>query len=196
MKQTLLIILFLNVLVSGYSQEITLLYKGGGSGGWNDSLNWIQSNTPTGQTPIQRAPTELDDVIFSSSQSGLSVVNISFDSAYSIEVGGSASATYRCKSLHVSNTELALSGHNFESPFFLDVYTTNGGFVFIDSGSNFRYGHFQLHGGNPAITDLEIVNSTFGSLFSHNDWSDIGLDINGKARLLNSTVGGLILGFG
>ena len=51
MKQTLLIILCLNVFGNVHSQGITLLFKGGGSGGWNDPVNWIQINTPVGQTP-------------------------------------------------------------------------------------------------------------------------------------------------
>ena len=122
-------------------------------------MNWIQNNTPVGQTPIQRAPTELDDVVFSSSQSGISSVAFNFDnSSDSIDVGGSSSTGYRCKSMRVSNTELSIQISPFNYSLILNVYTINGGFVLIDSGSNFRYGHFLLHGGNPAITDLEIVN--------------------------------------
>src|SRR5206468_8348027 len=33
-------------------------------------------------------------------------------------------------------------------------------------------------------------NSTFGSLFSHNDWSDIGLQPGSSARFIGSTLGG------
>jgi hypothetical protein len=191
MKQTLLITLCLIAIGNAWSQGITLLYKGGTFGGWDDPANWIQINTPVGQTPIQRAPTELDDVVFSSSQSGLSSVNIGFpNSSDSIKVGGSTIAGHRCRSIHVSNTDLSLSENDNISTLKLDVYTTNGGFVLIDSGSNFRYGHFELHGGSAELNDMEIINSTFGSLFSHNNWSTIALDSTGKARFVGSTLGG------
>src|ERR1019366_103083 len=191
MKQTLIITLCLIAIGNAYSQGITLLYKGGTFGGWDDPANWIQINTPVGQTPIQRAPTELDDVVFSSSQSGLSSVNIGFpNSSDSIKVGGSTTAGHRCRSIHVSNTDLSLSENDNISTLKLDVYTTNGGFVLIDSGSNFRYGHLELHGGSAELNDMEIINSTFGSLFSHNNWSTIALDSTGKARFVGSTLGG------
>ena len=53
MKLTLLIIISFNVFLNAHSQGITLLYKGGGSGGWNDSLNWIQINTPRVKLPFK-----------------------------------------------------------------------------------------------------------------------------------------------
>ena len=92
--------------------------------------------------------------------------------------------------MHVSNTDLSLEIGSLMDILVLDVYTTNGGFILIDSGSNFRYGHVLLHGGNPEINDMEVVNSTFGSLFSHNNWSEIHLDSDGKARFVGSTLGG------
>src|SRR5436853_1519822 len=98
MKLAFIIILSLNFFANTYSQGITLLYKGGGLG-WNDPVNWIQINTAIGHTPIQRAPTELDDVVFSSSQSGLSSVTISFENSLdSLEVGSGSSTNYECRS--------------------------------------------------------------------------------------------------
>lgn len=193
MKQIFLVILCLQVTCNAHSQGITLLYKGGGNANWNDPANWIQTNTPVGQTPIQRAPTELDDVVISSSQSGILAPNFGFSD--SLVVGGNSTTGNRCKSMHVSSTDFGgaavSSGGN---PALINVYTTNGGFVLIDSGSNFRFGRFQLYGGNPAITDLEITNSTFGSLFSHADWSSIELSPNGKVKLSNTIYGGYRFG--
>jgi hypothetical protein len=197
MKQILLLILFFSVFTNSQSQGIELLYKGGGTSYWNDPVNWIQINTPSGQTPIQRIPTELDDVVFNSSLSGLTTVLMylgnqsSFDS---IEVGGSSVSGYRCKSIHVSNTNLSLGDGTTPNVIQFNIYTANGGYVLIDSGSNFHYGHFQLHGGNSQVKDLEIVHSIFGSLFSQNDWSTVELFTNGKARFLGSTLGGYFFG--
>jgi len=130
MKQTLLITLCLIFFANAHSQGITLLFKGGGSGGWNDPVNWIQIDIPVGQVPIQRAPTELDDVVISNSLSGLSRADFSFDSA--LNVGGGSSTGYSCRSMHVSNTLLS-----FDNPRIVDgantinVYTSIGGFVLL-----------------------------------------------------------------
>ncbi len=194
MKQTLLLILSLNVSCFADCQGVTLLYKGGGLEKWNDVTNWIQINTPAGQTPIQRIPTEQDDVLFSSSQSKLSSVSIGFENfSDTIEVGGNATTGYRCKSMRVSNTDLSLHENDNVSTVVINVYTTNGGFMLIDSGSNFHFGHVVLHGGNTENNDMEVVNSTFGSLFSHNNWSDITLQPGSSARFTGSTLGGLTL---
>jgi hypothetical protein len=196
MKQILLILFCFAVFANAHSQGITLLYTGQGEGGWIDPTSWTQVNVPSGQTPIQRVPTELDSVVFSSSLSGLSAININFNALDSIVIGGTNTTTpYRCKSMHVSNTDLSLSAPN-PAVLLLNVYTSSGGYVLIDSGSNFRFGLFQLYGGNPGINDMDIENSTFGSLFSHNSWSTIQLSANAKARFEGSTLGGQTLGFG
>ncbi len=193
MKQTLLILLCFIIVGNTYSQGITLLYKGGGTGGWSDESNWIQINTPTGQTPIQRVPTELDDVVINSTLSGISSIDFSFDSA--LNVGSGSSSLYQCRSMHVSNTVLS-----FDNPLIVDgantisIYTSIGGFVLIDSGSNILRGNLNFFGGNTAVTDLQIINSTYGSLQSHFNGSSIGWSPTGKARFINSTLGGTSMG--
>ena len=95
--------------------------------------------------------------------------------------------------MHVSNTVLSFDYPNVSdyAPS-INVYTSSGGFLLIDSGSNLQHGYLNLYGGNPAITDLEIVNSTYGTLFSHANWSDISFGANAKARFVNSTLGGYL----
>ena len=193
-KQGILFLISLQFCGNIFSQGITLLYRG--PSGWNDPISWIQINTPTGLTPIQRVPTELDDVVISKSLSGLSGVGFYSDNINTeFFVGSNNTTGYRCRSMHISNTEVS-----FDNPIYTDgapsinIYTANGGFVIIDSGSNIWHGHFQLHGGNPAITDLKILHSTFGILFSHADWSSLGWDSSGRAKLVGSTLAGHNIG--
>ena len=179
MKLTLLLILCLLVFAAARSQGITLLYVGGGSGSFSDSLSWIQIHTPAGQTPIQRAPTAVDDVVFSRSQSGISSVGFIVNDIDSFNIGG-GTAPY-CRSMHISNTDVSFDyARPIDNAPSLNVYTSNGGFVLIDSGSSVQHGIFYLHGGNPEITDLEINNSTFGTLFTHAVWSSIGCTLPGR----------------
>ncbi len=194
MKQSLLTVIFLYIGASALTQGLTLLYKGG-STSWNDAENWIQINTAPGSTPIQRVPTEFDDVVFSKSMSGLSSGIFEFSRHDSLQIGGDGSGTFKCRSMHVSNFELSM--YNFpDYDVSLDVYTNNGGSVIIDSGSNFRYGNFRLHGGDPEITDLVIENSVFGSLFSHQNWSNISVRTSGRGKFINSELGGFFFGTG
>jgi hypothetical protein len=187
MKLTLLVALCFITIVNAYSQGITLLYKGGGTGGWNDSLNWIQINTPSGQMPIQRAPTELDDGVFSSSQSGLTSIGIILDSI--LNVGNNNSTGARCRSMHVSNTVLSFDyARPVDNAPSINIYTSNGGFVLLDSGSNILHGYFGLNGGNPSVTDLTVLNSTYGILVDIAELSFIGIGPNAKARFVNSTL--------
>ncbi len=138
-------------------------------------------------------PTADDDVVISFSMSGISGVGFGTDDTNpDFNIGGSSpDGPSRCRSMHVSNTEIS-----FDNPHFVDgaptvnVYTSNGGFVIIDSGSNMLHGHFQLHGGNPAITDLQILHSTYGVLFSHAQWTSIGWDTGARLRLVGSKMGG------
>lgn len=191
MKQVLCLLVAIVFCLIGYSQGITLMYKGG-SGDWGNPVNWIQVNVPVGQTPIQRAPTQFDDVIFSSAQSGLSAGTFFIPENTGIEIGGTSATGNRCRSLRISNMDVSFT--NFLNMVALDVYTNNGGRVIIDSGAHLRYGEFLLHGGNPTIWDLEISNSSFGSLFSHASWSNLWIAPNGRARLINSTLGGHYFG--
>ena len=161
--------------------------------GWGNPLSWIQINTPSGQTPIQRVPTADDDVVISFSMSGISSVSLATDDAnQDFNVGGNGpDGPGRCRSMHISNTQVSV-----DNPLYIDgaptvnVYTSNGGFIIIDSGSNMLHGHFELHGGNPAITDLQILNSTYGVLFSHANWTGIGWDSGARLRLVGSKLGG------
>jgi hypothetical protein len=198
-KKLLITIVCLQISTCLHSQGITLLYKGGGSTSFNDPANWIQINTPQGQTPIQRAPTELDDVIISKSLSGITSVGFQSDNVNpDFNIGGSGSGSLnRCRSMHVSHTDLSFSPENFAgNGALVNVYTSNGGFVILDSGSNLNLGIFQLHGGNPAIADLEIINSTFGVLTDYSNYAEISMDINSKARFIGSTYGGMSFGGG
>ena len=194
MKQVFIAIASLNMYVCLHAQGVTLLYKN--DMGWNNPLSWIQINVPVGQTPIQRVPTELDDLIINSSLSGIfTTVFVADDINTDFFVGSNNTIGYRCKSMHISNTTLS-----FDNPIYVDgaptinIYTSNGGYVVIDSGSNVRQGQFQLHGGNAAITDLQILHSTFGILFSHANWSGIGWDAGGRARFVGSFLGGFNIG--
>src|SRR6185312_16842444 len=161
--------------------------------GWGNPLSWIQINIPSGQIPIQRVPTADDDVVFSSSMSGISGVGFGTDDTNpDFNIGGHGpNGPSRCRSMHVSNTEIS-----FDNPLFIDgaptvnIYTSGGGFLIIDSGSTVNHGHFALHGGNPAITDLQILHSTYGVLFSHADWTGIGWDANAGLKMVGSTMGG------
>lgn len=196
MRQIFILLFFITAFLNGQSQGITLLYKGAGgafNGGWKDPLNWVQVNAAAGQTPIQRIPTELDDVIFSGPQSGLTRVYFGFSTGDTVSIGGNTTAGYRCRRMRISKIDIEFNngGELYTN---LHVYTSNGGQVIIDSGANFQRGHFVLLGGNPAINDLEIRNSNFGSLFSHNAWSTINIGPNGRARFEGSTFGGHYFG--
>ena len=116
MKRLFVIMLCLNVYVCLQAQGITLLYKN--DIGWDNPLSWIQINTPSGQTPIQRVPTADDDVVISFSMSGISSVGFGTDTAnLDFNVGGnSPDGPSRCRSMHVSNTEISFDGPIFVDP--------------------------------------------------------------------------------
>ena len=195
MRKGLLLSLFILILSHAFGQGISLLWRGG-DGQWNNANNWIQINTPVGQTPIQRVPTEFDHVRISSSMSGLTRVGIGFPDSDSLFIGENRPTGIRCRSMHVSNTELLLDNNTVRSQydFKIVVHTSNGGKVLIDSGAYVPHGHFILNGGNPAIKDLEILNSSFGIFRPRIDDSNIFIRPNGKARLLNSDIRGIYIG--
>lgn len=196
MKQLIITIACLHLFAYTQSQGITLLYTGqGASGAYSDRLSWIQINVPAGETPVQRVPTFIDDVVFSRSLSGVSAVAFVVNEADSFIIGGGSSSF--CRSMHLSNTNVSFYPVNYiDHGAVVDVYTSNGGFVILDSGSNVDVGVFQLHGGNPAIADLQIINGTFGTLTDFTDNADIYMDANSKARLVGCTYGGMFFGGG
>ncbi len=190
MKQVVIAIACLNMYACLNAQGITLLYNT--DMGWNDPLSWIQINTPVGQTAIQRVPTELDDVVISNSLSGLSTVGFLSDIVNpEFFVGSNNTSGYRCKSMHISNTMVTFDSPNdIDAAARINIYTSNSGFALVDSGSDIIRGQFYLNGGNPAITDLEVINRNFGVLFSHGDWCDILWQPSAKVRVTGSTLGG------
>ncbi len=195
MKKILLISSCMGLYASTYSQAVKLLYKS--DTGWDNPLSWIQTNAPVGQPPIQRVPTELDDVVISKSMSGISTVYFFTDNTNpDFNIGGSnLNGTIRCRSMHISNTTISFSNPNFiDYAPIVNIYTQNGGFVMIDSGSNMLHGRFQLHGGNPAVTDLQVLNSLFGTLFSHANWSGIKWETGGRGRFIKSHLAGFDIG--
>jgi len=192
MKKVIVIILCLHLFGKVHSQGITLLYTGG-QGNLGDTIDWIQINTPPGQTPIQRIPTADDDVVFNKTLSGISSVFFSFrgDSA---NIGGGNSPW--CRSMHISNTYVEFINISYQDEgAFINVYTTNGGSVIIDSGSVIQKGIFHLYGGNPAITDLQVKHSKLGYSTTHNtNWVELNMDNNAKASFMGSSFEGDVFG--
>ena len=171
------------------------MWVGSVSGYWNDSLNWIQINTTGGQTQVHKVPTKDDDIVFSQAMSGLSTVGVNVNDSltywevHPIEVGSNDTTGPRCRSMHISSTDLNLGPGGVDMGISIDVYTTNGGHIIIDSGSTVKYGILQLHGGDSSVTDLTIENSNVGELFSHAVWSSIYVDPLARTRLTGSTLG-------
>ena len=194
MKRICLTVICMNACICLHAGGITLLYKN--NLGWDNPASWIQINTPSGQTPIQRVPTPDDDVVISSSMSGIGSVDFGTDDETppntDFNIGGDGpNGPSRCRSMHVSNTQISFDNASLiDAAPTVNVYTSNGGFVIIDSGSNMLHGVFLLHGGNPAITDLQILHSTYGILFSHASWTGISWDAGARLRLVGSKLGG------
>ena len=181
MKHFFICLLCLQLLYTG-AQAITLLYRG--PNGWNDPNSWIQMDAAPGQQPVSRVPAETDDVVLSRSLSGYT----DFAFGEDVTVGGTGSI---CRSIHVSNMTLYFSQYvNADYAGTVDVYTTNGGFILADSGSDIHHGIFRLHGGNANVTDLQVINSKYGDLFTHAVWSSVELTGGAKARFINSTLEG------
>lgn len=186
--------------MSAHSQQngsngITLLWVGGSSGNWDDSLNWKQMNAPAGQTSLRRVPIESDDVVFSKALSGIPAVKLYLpdSSANNLQltlfVGRKNTAGPFCKSLRLSATSLILPD-GLATATTIEVYTDQGGHITIDSASEVPHVLFSLHGGDTSITDLIIDNSSVGTLFSHANWGSISVDSLAKVRLTRSTIGG------
>jgi hypothetical protein len=168
------------ISLNGFSQSRTLLYTANG---------WQQIHQSAGQTPDNRPPTSIDDVVISQSLSGLSFVTIESPGGEPIKIGGDE--TSFCHSMHISNTTVRfhdpadLTGDYGAS---LNVYTSNGGHVLIDSGAVLDEGIFYLFGGNPHIKDLIVEDSKFGSSMRHNaDYVDLFFEDSGWASFKRSS---------
>lgn len=191
MKKIFLLFFYLHTLTVSFTQGITLLYKGGSSGGWNNPSNWIQLKTPQDQTPIQRVPTELDHVIFSKSMSGISGVLIEPEKeGDSITVGINRTSGIRCRSLRISNTSFETSSPFRNSIPAIFVSTAHGGYVLIDSNSTSLSADFFLEGGDPDIYDLQLLDSKLGEIKAHNLYlGSLSIGPKGRAKFKNSTFG-------
>ncbi len=128
--------------------------------GWDDPISWIQINTLMGQKLIQKVPTESDDVLLSYAMSVIASVTFETDDANpDFNIGGSDPyGPCRCRCLHISNTEISFDNHTFiDAAPPVNVYTSNGGFVIIDSGSNMLHGHFKIAWRQSCYSDLQIL---------------------------------------
>ncbi|MEO6637148.1 MAG: T9SS type A sorting domain-containing protein [Ginsengibacter sp.] len=158
--------------------------------GWTNAASWIQLGVPAGQPPIHRVPTADDDVIFSKAISHLDSILISSDS---ILVGGSVVSALVCHSLHISGTNLLFTSTSqilMGTGTLISVYTNDGGYVLIDSGSVVSKGLFQLHGGDSSIADLSVYNSTLERYFSHSVSSYVAGDNFSRINFVNSYFSG------
>ncbi|MEO8855252.1 MAG: T9SS type A sorting domain-containing protein [Ginsengibacter sp.] len=195
MKYNLVLIAFIFMVLESYAVKTAyappepgfkLLYYQ--DSGWLNPASWIQINAPSGQIPIQRIPTGVDDIIFSKAISGLDNIGFRMDS---INVGGVTNSQYQCHSMQVSGTHL-----NFLAITIPDlgtnvsVQTNNGGYVLIDSGAVFERGLFALHGGNPSVADLGVYNSTLEEYFSHGTYSYVQGEDYSRINFVNSYFSG------
>jgi hypothetical protein len=173
------------ISLNGFSQSRTLLYTANG---------WQQIHQPAGQTPDNRPPTSIDDVVISQSLSGLSYVVIESTPGQPIKIGGDESSF--CRSMHISNTTVRFydsTGIDIEGAV-VNVYTSNGGHVLVDSGAVIDMGRFFLYGGNPAVKDLVVEDSKLGYTTAHNiDWVDLYMEDSGWASISRSSFDGIYL---
>jgi hypothetical protein len=177
------ILLLTCVIYSSLTQAITLLYRG--PSGWNNDSCWIQVNIPVGQTPISRVPLYSDDVLFSSAMSG--ITSFSLDGSFMIGNGPGS----LCRSMQIRNTQFNfINSMATDRAGSVDIFTASGGFLSADSGTNIQKGIFYLHGGNPAVTDLRLTNSSCGQLFTHGQFGGMELYNNARVRFINSHLEG------
>jgi len=168
----------------GQAQNRTLLYTSNG---------WRQLNLSSTQTADNRPPTSIDDVVINKSLSGLSEVIIKTNQQDSLIIGGGKNSF--CHSMHISNTAVYfIDSLLIDSGGSIYVYTSNGGYVLVDSGSVIMQGIFYLLGGNSAIKDLRVEDSKFGNYTQHNaDWADLYMEDSGWASFKNSSFEGFRL---
>lgn len=161
--------------------------------GWLDPHSWIQLNVAVGQIPLNRVPTNQDDVVFSKNMSGISDVLLQVDTIF---VGSSHAANFQCRSIHISGTHIQLPQNVMGYGTVVSVTTSNGGHVIIDSGSLVEYGLFELHGGDSALSDLDLNNSTLQPYFSHGVSSYIKGYDNSVIRIRDSKFSGFEISSG
>lgn len=159
--------------------------------GWNNPASWVQINVTSEQIPIQRVPTELDDVVFSKAMSGISHGVISVDKEDdTITVGVNRTSGIRCRSLHISNFIFELGSPFYEYYPTIIVSTAHGGYVLIDSNSTSLTANFYLEGGDPDIYDLQLLDSKLGEIKAHNLYlGSLFIGSKGRAQFKNSIFG-------
>src|SRR5664279_1882930 len=194
MKQVILIILGLYIFGNASSQGITLLYTGQGSLSFGDPLNWIQINVSPGQTPVQRPPTSIDDVVFSKARSGVSTIGFGVDASDTFGIGGGSSSF--CRRMYVYGMDIEFRANDVDqSGADVRVYTSTGGGLVLDSGTILHAGQFRLRGGNPDVAGLDVRDSKFGQETQHNRVNaELHLENNGKARFKRSSFAGFYFG--
>lgn len=182
MKKGLLAAFICLFIEFGYAQSRTLLYTSNG---------WIELNVPAGQTPDNRPPTYIDDVIFSRARSGDSVFHLTIPPGTALEIGGGTSSF--CKRIYVRGMEINFmpdDGINDEgAP--VEVHANSGGLLSLDSGAVLREGHVYVFGDGGGLGGLQVRNSKFGVYERHNSaWANVYLEDGGKARFVNSSFTG------
>ena len=187
MKKGLLCILFSLFAETIFSQSRTLLYTTDG---------WIQINVPTGQTPDNRPPTSIDDVIYSKSWSSLSAIYFTVNLGETFKIGGDSSSF--CRRMYIRGMEVYFdysTTQDYGAP--VNIYSSNGGFLSLDSGAVLQHGQVHVFGVSLGLGGLQVRNSKFGYNTTHNtDWAGVRLEDGAKARFINSTFEGIYFGRG
>lgn len=181
MKKAFLIILCLHFFGNAWSQGRTLLYTSGG---------WVQLDTPSGQTPDNSPPTSIDDVVFSKSRSGVSTMDFGANLGDTFKIGGDKSSY--CRRMYIIGMEVYFDYSTTQDyGARVDIYSSNGGFLSLDSGAILQHGQVHVFGKSPGLGDLQVRDSKFGGYEQHNtDWADVFLEDSGKARFINSSFTG------
>jgi hypothetical protein len=197
MKHFLVIFFNFCFFANAYSQGITLLYTGANGSSYSDSANWTQIDVPAGQSPEHRPPTYIDDVVFSKAMSGLTEISLSAIGTDTFKIGGGDSTSF-CRRMYVRGLEFTFGYTSFDiftygRPVF--VYTQNGGFLSLDSGTVLQHGIVHLFGGNSDVAGLRVTDSEFGTYAHYNaDWTEFALEDDGRALFKRSTFKGFYFG--
>ncbi len=188
MKKGLLFILLFLFVETIFGQSRTLLYTSDG---------WVQVNVPAGQTPDNRPPTSIDDVIFSKSWSGLSSISFGVSLGDTFKIGGDSSSF--CRHMYIRGMEVYFDypSNTQNAGALIHIYSSNGGFLSLDSGAILQHGQVHVFGVSPGLGGLQVRNSKFGYNTTHNtDWAGVRLEDGAKARFINSTFEGIYFGRG
>lgn len=185
--------LFILLPLSIFCQGITLLYRGIDTLGFGDSLNWVQIDPPSGQTPIYKVPTYLDDVVFSKSRSNKSAVYVRFSYDDTLSIGGGEGSF--CHKMFVYGTLLDFTQPLGETGAPISVHTKNGGALIMDSAAVLNAGMVYVYGEDPNVTGLVVRNSQFGANAAHNlDLVNAYLMTDGRASFFRSSILGFYIG--